>query len=387
MAKKKTEELPVIEVYQEDVPQEQSLKISNSAVALLTITDEKIKELKEKYGSLKVETIDDVDSFNAAKEGNRLLVSVRNAVDKKRIAINKSFTDAVNGEAKRITAELGPLEIHTKSVVDSFNKLKKEHEEREYTRKKKVLEEAGFQFDGRAYVCGPQMIFADDIAEMPDADIESKCEIAREYIAEEKRLAEEKRIADEQAKQEAADALLRAQEAQKKVEEQDKQITELQAQLQALQQSQAKQAVTPITDAAPDEVLKSGAVGMTMPPIELAPTKPINPNPQSLVGSSFVGRAGSITPNASFLHKETPAVESKSKSRDEQDRIFDTGSAAPGIDADELIFDSGYECFRKQIIEAFSRDHKLTRPQWVSVFNQMNSTENVKTTIARIIAA
>lgn len=363
MARKNTAELPVIEVYQEDVPQEQSLQISNSAVALLSVTDEAINQLKEKYASLVITDINDKENYNTAKEGSRILVKLRNSVEKKRLSINRSVQQATSEEAKRITAELAPMEIHVKAEVDRIDKLKKEHEAREYTRKKKLLEESGFQFDGRAYVCGPQMIFADDIAEMPDADIESKCEIAREYIAEEARLAEEKRVADEAAKVEAENARIAAEEAKKQVEDRDKAIAILQAKLDTLTASNDAKVAAPEPPAETPAVEKQTIEG----------------------GAYFGGGGGSLPRNNSFLHKETPAE----KPVKEWDAPLDLplNRQPPTIDQDEAIFDAGYECFRKQVIEAFSGDHKLTRPQWVEVFKSLNSTENVKTTIARIITA
>lgn len=168
------------------------------AVATVSKTDVGLEELKKKYGSLTVTSLEDRPQYFAIVEGAKIVRDTRLLIDRKKKELNEfplKFQRAVNAEAKRIIEELEPIEAHLKAERKKFEDAEAALKAKEEARKRGLLIEAGFRFDGTMYTCGVHIIAASAIAGMEEAKLEFYCQEAR-AIREQERLAEERRQAE-----------------------------------------------------------------------------------------------------------------------------------------------------------------------------------------------
>lgn len=184
-------------------------------------TELAIEEMKKKYGSLTVTSLEDRPIYFAIVEGEKIVRNARLAVERKRKELNEfplKFQRAVNAEAKRITDEIEPIEEHLKAERKKFEDAEAAEKAKEDARKRGLLVEAGFRFDGAMYTCGVHIIAANSIAAMEEAKIEYFCQEAR-AIREQERLAEERRQADLRRLEEQRQEMERQREEMRKERE------------------------------------------------------------------------------------------------------------------------------------------------------------------------
>lgn len=360
-------------VYVDSVSDSDVDTVTGPALTLISVTDKTISAIKAKYGALKITSLDDDATYQLAKSGHREMVSLRNKVDKKRKELNRRFTDQVNKEAERIVIELAPIETHLKSEVERVDKERKEREQAEFIRKRAILEDAGFKFDGRAYVCGPQLIFADDIAKLTDEQVSACCTEAIAYL-EEERKAEEQRKAEEERK--AAELAKIAQENAQK----DAEIAALKAKLAALEKE-----VVPVSKFTTPAIQVGGSDGPQPTQPEEFKRIPATASPQPQQATqpaatqSTTAKSNWNAQAESFLSGAEQATDHLN--HHEVEATEDDRPAAMTYD-----FDAGYKCFRMQVLEAFRSDAKLTRAQWIATFEAMEPHVNINTTISHVTA-
>lgn len=177
----------------------------SSPLAIFNATEAAIAELKDSYLNLKIAGIEDKDGYEAAKKGLRILVGLRNKIDKRRLELKRQ----IDNGAKTILAELAPIEANLSKEVGTIDaELKRiEQEKREAERLRFVartnkLFELGFAFNGVLYVFDIVALTPQQIQEHTDeswavaiADIEKTVQAANERKAAEE--AEAKRLKEE----------------------------------------------------------------------------------------------------------------------------------------------------------------------------------------------
>lgn len=161
------------------------------------LSDAKIQEYKENYTGLTIAGIDDKDGYKAVSEGLKTLVSVRNKIDKHRLAINKY----VNTEAKRVTDELAPLEADLKSKKDFVDTALQKREMEKFKERTDRLLAAGYKYDGLVYQLGNAVYSPDMIKKMPDDILEATIKQAAELS---------EKVKAQKAQQDKIDAQLKA---------------------------------------------------------------------------------------------------------------------------------------------------------------------------------
>ncbi len=208
------------------------------------VTDAAISELTSNYMPLVINGIDDKDGIKAIKEARSVVKRHRIDIDKRRKELNADaleYQRRINGEAKRITDLLEPIEAHLeaqeKKVDDELDRIKREKEEAEAARfKVRVTKLTGlkFMFDGVHYYSTYLDTFNNEamkvsvflLKQMTDEVFNDFYDNAKHYfeieekdIAEKKERddAERKALAEERAKldaiaieQAAKDAALKA---------------------------------------------------------------------------------------------------------------------------------------------------------------------------------
>lgn len=275
---KKTITIPVEEVNEvSGVPAVVEAKTGeqyiSEAVAEVSKTEIAIADLKTKYEGLKCESLEDRPTYFAIVEGAKTVKNIRLAVERKRKELNEfplEYQRSVNAEAKRITAELTPLEEQLIAEKQKFEDAEAAAKAADETRKRNLLVEAGFKFDGFAYHCGVHIVPAGSIAGMEDAQIEyyvsEGAKIAEMEAAAEKRRQDEQAALDkQQADIAAAQAALDKQQAaiQKMLDEANKAKADAEAAMAA-----AKAAAQPVSPApvVPEPTITVDADASDTPP-------------------------------------------------------------------------------------------------------------------------
>ncbi len=197
------------------------------------LADAKIAELKKKYAGLKVRDLDDKEGFVKVKTALSEVVSIRTGIDKKRLALTgdyRKIVDAINGEAKRLTALIREVEEPLKLEKERIEKMLKEEKER---KKKEIqerldarveeLKKSGMTFDGSFYVCGDGISMdVNTIRDMKDTDYEflkAKVEMEAERIRKEKEEIERKKAEEEAERRRQQEELEKQQEELRKQQE------------------------------------------------------------------------------------------------------------------------------------------------------------------------
>lgn len=310
-----------------------------------SVTDERIAELKRLYGDLQITDASDKQGIQTATLAVRELRTIRTTVEKKRLELKRLFTGAIDGIAKRIQSELNPIEERLKNRLDEIEREEEIRKAAEMKARITKLCDAGFQYNGVAYVCGDSRIFEVSIPNLTDEDLENHCAYAvafrqAEFEAERLRKEEAARLkAENEAKEREIEQLrarLAAMEAAKTPEPAPEPAIEFDAVEQAIQTT--GNALEEMADA-------------------MAPLPANFPTPEVVQGMMEATAERREATTASMRIRETTTAAS---------------SAAQTFKQYTSEFDSGYECFRKQAIKMFAEDGpKLTRAQWREKFAEL----------------
>lgn len=217
-------------------------------IARFNVADAAIDEMKNRFMSLTINGVDDREGYKAVRESRLLVKGKRIEVERIRKSIKEDslkFGRAVDGEAKRITALLEPIEDHLekqeKAIDEEKEHIKAEQERLEHEKvqgRMAILMSLGVQFTGFSYVYGEHSITSEQLKAVSDGYFSEFCgKIRAEVEAEQARLAEEERV-----KKEADEAeRLRLEAIEKEKEEARRKAEEIrQAELKAEEERLAK---------------------------------------------------------------------------------------------------------------------------------------------------
>ena len=158
------------------------------ALKKYSVTDAGIAKLKAEYMPLKIKAIDDAVGYKLVRAARMEVKALRIDVEKTRKGLKEEsliFGRAVDGEAKRITALLEPIEdyLHTqeKTVNEEKQRIKDEEANKERERiqaRIKKLYDMGVVFDGFGYVYkgkeGENIeVSGEQIKDMPDEEYQN----------------------------------------------------------------------------------------------------------------------------------------------------------------------------------------------------------------------
>lgn len=203
------------------------------------VTDSAIAELTEKYMPLAVNGIDDKEGLKAVNAARKIVKTYRIDVDKRRKELNADaleYQRRINGEAKRITALLEPIETHLESqekkVDDEIERIKREKEEAEAARFKlrvTKLTFLRFVFDGVHYYSTYLDTFNNEVMkvsvlllkQMTDEVFNDFYDNAKHYFEIEEKAIAEKKARDDAERKALAEERARLDAIAKKQAEKD----------------------------------------------------------------------------------------------------------------------------------------------------------------------
>lgn len=214
--------------------------------------------LKRKYGGLKIESLEDIETYEEIKKAISVVRPLRTSTDKKRKEINKEakqFIDTVNSMGAKIQEEIAKIEDNLWIQREKFEKLQEEAKEKAEREAKEKLDnrvkeliENGLRFDGFGYSINDINVGIQFIQELPDAEYETflgkvkiqnelniaeikrKDDEAKEFqkIQDQLRLENEKKAKALQEQEDAINAKLKAiEDAEKELERKVKEQQEL----------------------------------------------------------------------------------------------------------------------------------------------------------------
>lgn len=151
--------------------QETNLVFIDNELKKFNLTDAAIDDLKSKYMPLTINGIVDKEGYKVVNEARKVVKKYRIDIDKRRKELNADaleYQRRINGEARRITALLEPIENHLaleeKKIDDEKERIRREKEIAEAARIQdrinKILS-LNFRFNGVYYISN----FVDDFTE------------------------------------------------------------------------------------------------------------------------------------------------------------------------------------------------------------------------------
>lgn len=205
----------------------------SAALAQFDVTESVLQKVR-KCKELTVEGPDDKKGLKKVQGQHKKVRKLRLDIEKKRKDLIRpalDFQNAVNTEAKRLTAEIEPAEKHLKSELDRIEKEKQEILARQVKDRRQKLVDAGFRFDGRFYSLGTISLHPSALEEADDETIDKW---VKDGKAEAERLAEEER----QRKEEAERIEKEKQDLERQRREIEKQKAEMEAQKKKQEQAE-----------------------------------------------------------------------------------------------------------------------------------------------------
>lgn len=196
------------------------IKIDYKAIKY-PVAEKAISKMIAEYTSLTIEGVEDRQGYMAVDAARKDLKSKRVAIEHKRKDLNedaRKYINAVNGEAKRLTDMITPVESRLKDMTDEIDaekqRIKKEKEEAEM---KKLMDrlnrlsginhgqnsESIMEMDDEGFELFFEAAKALHDAEMKKIQEQERIRKEEEAKAEAERLAEQKRIEAEKAAMEA----------------------------------------------------------------------------------------------------------------------------------------------------------------------------------------
>jgi hypothetical protein len=343
-SKSKTEQsIPVYEV--EVISTEEFM---TSTLAKLS-PDEHIAGLQEQYGALTIKGVEDKEGYKIATDARKLVKNVRTKIEAKRKELKQPFWDmgqAIDVEAKRLTAMVQPIEKHLEEQIKSIDEEALRLRRAEELRRTNLLTEAGFQLAGEWWRAGNAVLLWTKVMELTDEELsekidEGRAEVARMAAEQEAQRLEADKIANERAE------LARQME---EMEALKRQLAEKEAAIAAYDAAAKKEAESATIDPTQvgalidftENVLNTDLAGE--PPLwpEDEPTQATAPATQATSGRSSMApymRTGPIITTEPYIHPSVSAVHN-GKSTD---------------------YMNGYSAAKLAVIEILNRPDKFTR--------------------------
>ncbi|VVC75952.1 hypothetical protein AQUSIP_12530 [Aquicella siphonis] len=209
----------------------------NKQLQSFNLTDSALSELAKKYMPLAINGIEDKAGYKAVKAARLDIKNYRVSVEKRRKELTSDalrYKQAIDGEARRITSLLTPIEAHLekqeKTIDQEIERIKREKEQAEAIKLQnriKLLLSFDFKFDGQAYFAGytdyridiptlksmPDDVFEDSLLRVEIAFIKHKAE--KERAERERQAAYEKQQDELKAEAERLDKIRKEQEAER----------------------------------------------------------------------------------------------------------------------------------------------------------------------------
>lgn len=296
-------------------------------------TEEALAALKQTYGELVVNGIEDMAGYKVVVEGVSKLRTIRTSIEKRRKELTEpalEFQRRLKAEADRLTGEIVPLEERLKAEKARIDDAKEAARRAEFQRRVTLLTENAWTLAGGFYVCGALQIHPDQITTMTEQELEFYVNEGQREI--ERREAEAKRKAEEEAQRKAEEERIRQERAAIEAERAElaRMKAELDAQKKALETSY-ETVVQPVQNAQPAATVNA----------ELA-----QPEPKQMVAAAVPG-GGTVS-----MEHQQPAR---------------GASVVPSQKAPQLTYGPaymmGFDNFRLQLIELLSGEQKYTRAQ------------------------
>jgi Skp family chaperone for outer membrane proteins len=283
----------------------------SSPLTIYNATEAALAKIKADYGNLTIAGINDKDGYKAVADGLRIVVGLRNKVDKRRQELKRH----IDAGSKAILTELEPVEKHLRDQKDAIDneaarleQEAKEAELRKFNNRTSGLFALGFHFNGAIYTLGKMALTADQIQKASDFEFGKWIEQGTEIAAEIQRAkeAEAARLAE--------------------IERREKELAEREAKLSA----QAPPAETPSA------------------PIETVPARGVEVR-------EVEGTTRPTPPKVDFTPAATAAV---------------TETTRPAITAQYL---QGFGACRNKVIEILNSPDKFTRAQLIEKINNLTA--------------
>lgn len=288
-------------------------------------TEEALAALKQTYGELVVNGIEDMAGYKVVVEGVSKLRTIRTSIEKRRKELTEpalEFQRRLKAEADRLTAEITPLEERLKAEKARIDDAKEAARRAEFQRRVTLLTENAWSLAGGFYVCGALQIHPDQITTMTEQELEFYVNEGQKEI--QRREAEAKRKADEEER-----IRQEREEIQKEREEIARMKAELEAQKKALETS----------------------YDTVVPPVQNeVPAAQIQPAPEQTASDGIGMDAAART--APIPHGASIGDPARNPTRSPQ------MTYGPG-------YMMGFDNFRLQLIELLSGEQKYTRAQIV----------------------
>lgn len=230
----------------------------NQELKKFPITDAAIDAMRQEYMGLTVASVEDKEGYKKVRESRIAVKGKRCAIESERkilISDALKFQQAINGEAKRITGLLEPIETYLEAEEDKYDKWveevkqakEREEQERLQGRVAKLLG-FGMTFDGNLYKRGDILIPAILLKSMDDLKYtELLAQVKTDYDSEQFRIAEEARIKKEEEDRIAAEkAEAERKEQERKAEEdrlrkiEDEKLAAERAEIERIKKEQAE---------------------------------------------------------------------------------------------------------------------------------------------------
>ena len=342
MAKQKAaEETTDLVIFQE--AEAMTAKATADLVTTTIGTEEALAALKQTYGELVVNGIEDMAGYKVVVEGVSKLRTIRTSIEKRRKELTEpalEFQRRLKAEADRLTAEITPLEERLKAEKARIDDAKEAARRAEFQRRVTLLTENAWSLAGGFYVCGALQIHPDQITTMTEQELEFYVNEGKREI--ERREAEAKRKAEEEAQRKAEEERIREERAAIEAERAElaKMKAELEAQKKALETSYDTVA-QPVQNEVPADQIKPAAEETTYEKLhKMATSDPI--------GMDSAARTAPMPRGAG---------------------VVVSGQGTPTENAPKLNygpgFMMGFDNFRLQLIELLSGEQKYTRAQIV----------------------
>lgn len=176
-----------------------------------SVTDSAIATMRDEFMKITLPRQGDKEAFDYLHKSRMTVKNSRVSVDKKRQELNEDalkWQRTVNGEAKRITAQLEPIERHLEQLELAYkaeeDRIKLAAEMAAFARlesRNASLRTIGMVFDphGEGWHYLNQIITMEDVRDLPDDQFETvRAEVEAVYMVEQNRLAEIKRKEQEE---------------------------------------------------------------------------------------------------------------------------------------------------------------------------------------------
>lgn len=302
-------------------------QVAEQMLVKFNITDQKIAELKQDYGKLLIYGADDKESYKVATTALSTVKNLRTGVEAKRKELKQPFWDAgvaIDAEAKRITAELTPIENHLASQIKKVDDELLMRKRAEETRRIQLLTDAGFNLIGQTYQVGRVGEFFDKIMEQDEVWLQSFLDAGR---AERDRLEEERKLQQEQEQKLAKE--------REELEALRQELAEKEAALRAKEQPLQQPGVLPF-NVVPDPTLKNDEVRF------------VQGDTPDWVKEVFPTTENVVLKTRSVGMTETP------------------------VSIKSAYFNDGWQACKTRIIKVFTEDQTpRKRAEWVEIFKNL----------------